>query len=233
MTISILLDVITVAVVILFAMIGMRRGFIKSVVRLLGFAVSVVASALVSSPVAQWIYNEMLYEQLEAIVAQKVQEGVAAASATLADQINAVLATLPQGVQNLLTVYGVDASGMAGAAQTNETLVPTIMDQIISPLCVAALQLIVFLVLFLVLFLVIRLLGKVIDKIFASLPVIKQINGLLGGVLGFAEGVLVLFVLCFALQLYMTLTGAGSLITPESLEQTYLLGWVMEINPIL
>lgn len=233
MTIALVLDIAVAALVILFTVIGVHRGFIKSVVRLLGFVVAVVAAALASTPIAQLLYDKLLYTQAEALVAQKVQEGVAAAATTLNEQITAVLASLPEGVQSLLTMYGVDASGMAGTAQTSEALVPTIMDGIITPLCVAVLQLIVFLVLFLVLFLVIRLLGKLIDKIFASLPVIKQVNGLLGGVLGFAEGVLVLFVLCFGLQLYMTFTGAGSLITIEQLEQTYLLEWAMNSNPIL
>ncbi len=233
MSVSLILDIAVAALVILFTVIGVRRGFIKSVVRLLGFIVAVVAAALASTPIAQVLYDNLLHAQAEALVAQKVQEGVATAATSLSEQIAAVLTSLPEGVQSLLTMYGVDASGMTGAAQTSDALVPTIMNGIITPLCVAILQLIVFLVLFLVLFLVIRLLGKLIDKIFASLPLIKQVNGLLGGVLGFAEGVLVLFVLCFGLQLYMTLTGANSLLSMDQLEQTYLLEWAMNHNPIL
>lgn len=233
MTIALVLDIAVAALVILFTVIGVRRGFIKSVVRLLGFVVAVVIAALASAPIAQQLYDTLLYAQAEALVVQKVEEGVAAAATTLNEQITAVLSVLPEGVQSLLTMYGVDASGMTGTAQSSEALVSTIMEGIITPLCVAVLQLIVFLVLFLVLFLIIRLLGKLIDKIFASLPVIKQVNGLLGGVLGFAEGVLILFVLCFGLQLYMTLTGANSLLTIDQLRQTYLLEWAMSNNPIL
>ena len=233
MSISIVLDIIVALLLILFAVIGVRRGFIKSVVRLLGFVVSVVGAALVSAPIAGWLYDSFLHVQAQALVAAKVEEGVAAASATLAEQVESVLASLPHGVQSLLAVYGVDASGMTGNVQASDTLVETIMSGIITPLCVAVLQLVAFLVLFLVLFLIIRLLGKAIDTVFSSIPVIKQINGLLGGVLGFAEGVLVLFVLCFGLQLYMTLTGANSLITTEHIQQTYLLEWAMNNNPIL
>jgi len=233
MTVSWILDIAVAVLLILFTVIGMRRGFIRSVVRLLGFVVAMIASAVVSMPIAQYLYTAFFYTKLETAVAQKVQEGVAAAATSLSEQVASVLSSLPSGVQSLLTVYGADTVDMSGAVQTGEALVPTVMDGIITPLCTAALQVIVFLVLFLVLFLVIRLLGKLIDKIFASLPVIKQINGALGGVLGFAEGVLVLFVLCFALQLYMTLAGANSLLTTAQLEQTHLLGWAMTHNPIL
>ncbi len=233
MSISLILDIAVAALLVLFTIVGVRRGFIKSVVRLLGFVVAVVGAAVASMPIAQYVYTTFFHTPIEAMVAQKVQEGVTAAATSLSEQVTAVLSSLPHGVQSLLAVYGVDGSHMNGATQTGEALVPTVMDGVITPLCTAVLQVIVFLVLFLVLFLIIRLLGKLIDKIFASLPVIKQVNGLLGGVLGFAEGVLVLFVLCFGLQLYMTLTGANSLLSTAQLEQTHLLGWAMANNPIL
>ena len=233
MTISPILDIAVAVLLILFALIGVRRGFIKSVVRLLGFVLSVVAAAVASMPVAQYVYEAFFYSPIKAMVSQKVQEGVATAATGLSEQVTAVLSSLPKGVQSLLAMYGTDGNGFSGAAQTGEALVTTVMDGVITPLCTALLQVIVFLVLFLVLFLLIRLLGKLLDKVFSSLPLIKQINGLLGGLLGFAEGVLVLFVLCYALQLYMTLTGENSLLTAEQLNATRLLSWLMNHNPIL
>lgn len=233
MSLSIILDAVTVAVAVLFVVIGCRRGFIKSVVRLVGFVAAIVVSAIVSAPVAQLLYDHFLYEPVQQIVLEQVQQGVAAAATTLNEQIMAVIGALPEGVQSLLDMYGVDVAELSGTAVSAEELVPTIMEKIITPLCVGVLQLIVFLVLFIVLFILIRLLGKLLDKIFASLPVIKQANGVLGGLLGFAEAVLVLFVLCFALQLYMTLTGADSLVAVEDIQKTYILRFVMDINPIL
>ncbi len=233
MTVSWILDIAVAALLVVCTAIGVRRGFIKSVVRLLGFVVAVVGAAIVSMPVAQYIYKTFFHTMIESAVSQKVQEGVTAAATSLSEQVAAVLSSLPRGVQSLLTAYGADGNHLSGAAQTGEALVSTVMNDVITPLCTAVLQVIVFLVLFLVLFLIIRLFGKVLDKIFASLPVIKQVNGLLGGVLGFAEGVLILFVLCFALQLYMTLTGADSVLTSSQLAQTRLLNFAMTHNPIL
>lgn len=233
MTIELILDIAAAVLLVLFTLIGVRRGFIRSVVRLLGFVLSVVAAAVASMPIAQYVYEAFFYSPIQAMVSQKVQEGVASAATGLAEQVTAVLSSLPKGVQSLLSVYGTDGNGLSGAAQTGEALVSTVVDSVITPLCTALLQVIVFLVLFLVLFLLIRLLGKLIDKVFSSLPVIKQINGVLGGVLGFAEGVLVLFVLCYALELYMTLTGENSLLTVGQLEGTRLLSWLMNHNPIL
>ncbi len=233
MTISMILDIAVAALLILFTATGVHRGFIKSVVRLLGFAVAIVGAAIASMPIAQYIYTTFFHTMIESVVARKVQEGVTAAATSLSEQVTAVLSSLPRGVQSLLNAYGADGNQLSGATQTGEVLVSTIMNDVITPLCTAVLQVIVFLVLFLVLVLIVRLLGKLIDKVFAHLPVIKQVNGLLGGVLGFAEGVLVLFVLCFALQLYMTLTGVDSVLSTAHLNDTYLLGWMMTHNPIL
>lgn len=233
MKIPLILDIAVAALLVLFTVIGVRRGFIKSVVRLLGFVVAMAVSAIVSMPIAQYVYKAFFYTPIEAMVAQKVQEGVATAATSLSEQVTAVLSSLPGGVQSLLAVYGVDGNVLNGAVQTGDSLVPTVMNSVITPLCTAVLQVIVFLVLFLVLFVIIRLFGKVLNKIFASLPLIKQLNGVFGGVLGFAEGVLVLFVLCFGLQLYMTFTGADSVLTSSQLTETHLLNFAMTHNPIL
>ncbi len=233
MTVSWILDIVTVLVAVLFVLVGYRRGFIKSVVRLIGFAVSVVAAALLSNPIAAKLYDMLFRAQVETLVTQKVEEAAASASASLQEQITSVIASLPQSIQSLMSMYGVDVQEFVGAAQPAQALAATVLDQIVTPLCVMVLQLIVFLVLFLVLFLLVRLVGKLLDKIFASLPVIKQINGLLGAVIGFAEGVLVLFVLCYGVQLYMSLTGAQSAITAADLDQTYILRYLMDVNPIL
>lgn len=233
MKIPLILDIAVAALLVLFTVIGVRRGFIKSVVRLLGFVVAMAVSAIVSMPIAQYVYKAFFYTPIETMVAQKVQEGVAAAATSLSEQVTAVLSSLPGGVQSLLAVYGVDGNVLNGAVQTGDSLVPTVMNSVITPLCTAVLQVIVFLVLFLVLFVIIRLFGKVLNKIFASLPLIKQLNGVFGGVLGFAEGVLVLFVLCFGLQLYMTFTGADSVLTSSQLAETHLLNFAMTHNPIL
>lgn len=233
MTVSLILDIVTVLVAVLFVLVGYHRGFIKSVVRLIGFAASVVAAALLSNPVAVKVYDMLFRARVETLVTQKVEEAAASATASLQEQIASVVASLPQSIQSLIAVYGVDVESFVGAAQPAQTLSTTILDQIVTPLCTTVLQLIVFLVLFLVLFLIIHLVGKLLDKIFASLPIIKQVNGALGAVIGFAEAVLVLFVLCYGVQLYMSLTGAQSVITSSDLEQTYLVRYLMELNPIL
>ena len=233
MTTALILDILAIALAIVFLIVGIHRGFIKSIVRLLGFAASMIASALISSPVATWLYNTFLHDRMELAVSEKVQQGVADAAQTLNEQIQAITESLPDFLQNLLTVFGDNAQSVSGTAQPNDSLVPTVMDNVVAPVCTALLQIIVFLVLFLILFFVVQLLGKLLDKIFSNIPVIKQLNGLLGGALGLAEGALVVFVLCAALQLYVSLAGDGSMLSMDALEQSRVLKWFMEINPFV
>ena len=233
MTISLVLDIVTVAVVLLFVVIGFCSGFIKTAVRLIGAVMAAVIAALLSGPLAQWIYSTFVHERAMQMITEKVNQGVADTAATLAEQIEAVTAVLPETLRNMLAVYGATVNPAQGAPKASDALVPTVMTEVITPVCLAVLQVIVFLVLFLILYILARLLGAVIDKVFSSLPLVKQTNQLLGLVVGFGEGVLVLFVLCFGLQLYMSLAGAGSALTLGDIQQTRLLSWVMHINPFI
>ncbi len=230
---SFVLDGALIVLALLFVFLGYRRGFIKSVIRLLGFVAALVAAVLISVPLSQWIYDGFFHTQVETYITEKAGEVAASSAGTLAEQVDGVIATLPQSAQDLLTMYGVQTDGFEGAAQSVDTLIPTVMQRIVTPLCTAVLQLVVFLILFIVLFIAVRLVGALLDKVFTSLPIIKQANGLLGAVLGFAEGILMLLVVCSGVQLFMTFVADQTVFTTSDIEQTYIMRYLMEINPFL
>lgn len=228
-----ILDGIVVAIAVIFVIIGCVNGFIKTVVRLVGVIASALVAALGAHPLAQWLYETVFYTHVEQFVTEQVQNGAASAAQSLSEQIESVTASFPQGFQSLFEMLGLHAMIRDGAAQSAQALVPTVMEQLVTPLCMTVLGALVFLVIFVVLFILIHLLGIWMDKVFSSIPTTKKANRLLGGVLGFAESIPVVFALCFAVQLYMTLAGAHSVLSVEDIRQTYILEWLMQVNPIL
>lgn len=227
--VSMVLDLAVAACVVIAVVAGVKRGFIKSVIGLVGLIAAVVLAAMLTGPLAQTIYVSAFEAPLTEAVEAAVANATENVASTLTEQVENVTAGLPEVLQALLltdTSFG----ETAGEAVPSEQLTAVFME-ILEPLCVTAVQIVVFLLLFILLLIAVKLLGGVVDKVFSSLPVIKQANGLLGGVVGAAQGLLLVFVLCFALELYMTFAGAEAFITREQLSQTFLVKHFIAWNP--
>lgn len=228
-----ILDGIVIAIAATFTVVGCVRGFIKSAVRLIGAIAAAIAAAFGASPIATWLYETVFYTSVEQFVEKQIQDGAAMAAQSLSDQITAITTSLPQGLQSVLALLGTETMIQDGAAQTADKLLPTVMEQLVTPLCMTVLQAIAFLALFFTLFILIHLLGIWMDKIFSKKTSTKTVNRVLGAVLGLAESVPLLLALCLAVQIYLTLAGAQSVFNVEDIEQTYILEWLMQVNPLM
>ncbi len=223
------LDIAVVVIAAIFLFLGIRRGFIKTAIRLIGLVVALVAAGLISTPLAAWIFDSFLTEPLRAIVAEQAASAAVTAAQTAQEQLSAIIGGLPALVRSAF-----DLSGMLipaeGAAMATEALTQTVMNDIVRPLCLSLLQAVLFLVLFILLYVLVQWIGKGVNKVFTTLPIIRQINGLLGGVLGLLEGVGAVYLLTLVLGLYMTMSGEGSVITTADIEATYVLQPIMEFR---
>lgn len=225
------LDMAAVAVMILMLVLGVRRGFIKSAVRLIGMIAALVAASLVSAPVAGWIFDRFLEAPIQTAVAQEAANATVAAAKTVQEQMMSVIQALPAVVQGAFDMAGMTVT-QTGAPVAADALTAMLMESVLEPLCVSFMQVVLFLVLFIGLYIVARLIAKALDKIFNALPLIRQVNGLLGGVLGLCEGVAVVYVLTLGLRLYMTMAGADSVVSSADLEATYLVNYIMDFRLI-
>lgn len=224
-----ILDIAAVAVVGIFLTLGIHRGFIKTAIRLIGLVVALCAAGLAATPLAEWIFDALLNEPLRATVSQHAASAAVAALDTAREQVVSVLELLPSVVKSAFDLSGMTVT-QSGEALAAEPLTQIVMDSIVRPLCVSLLQAVLFLALFLALFLIIGWAGKAVNKVFTTLPLIRQINGALGGLLGALEGVAMVYVLSLVLKLYMTMSGASSVVSTADIEATYLLHRIMDVQ---
>ena len=68
------LDIAVLAVIVIFALVGAKKGFIKSLIDFLGAFVAMIAAGILSLPAAQWVYDTFFHEALT----EKVTSTVAA-----------------------------------------------------------------------------------------------------------------------------------------------------------
>ncbi len=228
-----ILDAIVLAVVAVTVFLGYRRGFIRTIIQLVGCVVAFALALSLSATVSNYVYDEMLrdslHEKIETVWNDTVVEG---ATATITEQVDSVLDSLPSFVTATLDtdtlVEGI--RGSVGNTDTGTAVADYLVDEMLRPLVVAVLRFIAFLVLYLLLMLVIRLLEKLLTPLI-KLPLIRQTDGTLGAVIGFLKGAVFALVAVTIMQLIASGTTAG-LFTQENLDKSIVAGWLAEINPI-
>lgn len=194
-----LLDGILIVCILLFLAIGIHRGFAKSLVGLIGTIAAVVLAVGLSGMVAQWVYSSFFQPSLM----QSLQEAVGTANSQAAARD--VLAALPDWASQLLQDNGVTVPALAGIlAQGGEGAVIT-AEAVISPVMIQLLRMVAVVVLMVVFGIVVSILARVIGQIF-RLPLLRQIDSLLGAAAGLLQGAVFCVLVCLVLQLWITAT---------------------------
>lgn len=86
--------------------------------------------------------------------------------------------------------------------------------------------------LFILLQMLVRVVASALDAVF-RIPVLHQVNTLLGGVFGLLKGVLVVFLICAALQLTLPLiTAKYPHVTEKEVAKSYIYQYTYANNPI-
>ncbi len=229
---SYILDMAVVAIIGLLLFFGYRRGFLQTGVQLIGSIAAFAIALSLSGPTANYVFDTYFAEGIET----KMQESLASVSdGSTEDQVAAMLDGLPKPLPLLVQSNPQLSASLESlgshVTETVDTLVTSVMETIVRPLATALLQCLVFLVLSAVLSFAAKLLVRLMKPV-SRLPIIRQIDGVLGAVLGAAEGLLFTFVLIVVLQVVASTSSATSPITTHVLEDTWLVSRLVNINPL-
>lgn len=165
---SVLLDVILIAVLAVCVVIGWRRGFIRAlrgfVTYIISFAVAnslyrVIAKSIITLPFLQNMITDVEMPELPA-------------NATFMDKVSTIVKYISEQTEG------------TGSQDISETI-QAVINNYIAELLAAIIG---FIVIFLVMVLVLKLLLWILDMVVSRTPIIRQANGLLGCLIGLLNG---------------------------------------------
>jgi uncharacterized membrane protein required for colicin V production len=187
-------DYIAIGIIVVFALIGLKAGLIKSVYRVAAFAASVFLSIKLSKPVAGWFENTSIYdgirEPIENLVGKLNINFAEISNPSNAKSIEEAMTKLPFP-DNVKTdiADSLAESGMKASA---------LMDGFVDKIAFFILVIICAIVLFILLRILFWLFGMLIKGI-AEIPVIKQVDRVSGFILGAAVGLGLVYGICLLL----------------------------------
>lgn len=187
-------DIIIVAVIVLFTIIGVKRGLAKTLLNLAGLVVTAISAYYLSSFLSQLIYDSFLKQTIVTNIQQIIeQNGIGYA-------ISNCLEAVPQWINGILS-FIIGIFGMSLSEYQNQLALSSdfssstsqAVENVLAPVVTSVFGMILLVVLFIIILIIVKKLVKLIAKVF-NIPVIKQINQLLGGIFGLAEGLLIIFI---------------------------------------
>lgn len=216
-------DIIIIAVFALLFFIDFKRGIAITILNVAGVALTGFLAYHISNFLASWVYTAFVQQTLTTNLQQMIDtQGI---NSAIANSFSA----LPNWVMGMLgfflSIFGLDSS-----VYTNDFQVPnsaaaavstSVVENLIQPVIIGMFRLVIGVVISIIIFIIIKILVKKLAIVF-KIPVVKQINKLLGGVLGLAEAAILVF---FAVNIF---SGVLEFSNPEMLNNPMISGAVFK-----
>ena len=224
------LDALVILVPVLCVWQGWRRGFVRTVSGLVALIAAVLVAAIFSGPMSDVLYAGAVEPKVTAALEAHVEGELL----PTAEQLDSALDRFPAFVTALLEAEGMD-SGAAilkkvNAAPTEAVAVDTIVERAVTPVVLPLVRLVCSVALFLLAYVIAMVLLRALN-VMTNLPVIKQLNNVLGLLAGVVTGGL--WVLFLVRALYaLALMGVAAWLTPQQLEDTLLISQIATLLPV-
>lgn len=218
----VILDILVIAVLILFALLGAHRGFVLTLCSLVAVIVALVGANLISDALAPRV-AQALQPRIEQSIQESLEEKALEVSAQDGLGVTDALAALRE--KGGLYEWAADS---LEESLKNAPVADAIAHQAAVAATAVAEQLargVLFTLAFLVILIAWFFVSHALDLV-ARLPGLSSLNSTLGGVLGFVKGLLIVWLLCWILG---PLTGV---LSPEAIAQTRLLLFLSQHGPL-
>ena len=188
-----ILDIIFLAVIIIFIISGAIRGFARAIMNIAAVVASAILSNLLSGVISDWIFNSFVRNDLIANLNNAVTNTEIS--------VNSALGDLPGWVSSVVSffcnLFNFDEQRLVdrfvGTASTAKLTAVQVTDNFVKPIVTGIFSFFIAIILF-------------------ELPVISPINRVLGGVFGAAEGIVVALICLAVLAVIMDFTNSTAVL---------------------
>lgn len=225
---GVLLDIGFVIIILLFVVLGYKRGFFKSMAGLIGAIIAIFLAwalgGLIATAMYQGMFRGMLTDKISAILSQD-------ALASIPEKAAQIVENLPDFLSNAFSSRGITSKQIENSLSSAGDNAASATADLISPTVIWLLQLLLTIILFFILLVFVRLIVKLLSNAF-RLPVLRQVDGLLGGIFGIFKGVVYIILACILLQLLMPIIDGSSQSMKQVLDSSYIYQFIVYNNPI-
>ncbi|MBQ3791783.1 MAG: CvpA family protein [Clostridia bacterium] len=231
---SLVLDLILIAIAVIIIVADTRLGFIRAFINMASTVVSVLLAYAFSPKVALLVQGAFMQSSVTSGI-HSLLTSISTGSGGGWIKLSALADN--ETFQNLCVRYGANTDDvrkiLAGGGEASEESISALSETIGSPVSSALSYVLSFIVIFVVSLIVIRLLGRLLNLV-TKAPEIRATNRIMGFVLGAVTAVIVCWTL--SLVFYYLMKGLGAFNSEwfglQVIDQTYVVRFLSGFNPI-
>lgn len=226
---NVLLDLILLGVMVFFVVLGVRRGLVRSAVHFVGsLAAAFLASAL-GGGLARWLFDAFFRQRLTEKIAETIET---AGMDSLNRGVRELMDHLPDFLQRAMEERGVTVSSLEGMLAHRTGEASQLVTDALAPVFVGLLKVLAVLLLFFLFSILVRVIADLVSGIF-RLPILHQVDLILGGVFGLLLAFVVVWVIVSALQVFVPMLDGNARADLEILlNNSQIAGWIVRGNPL-
>ncbi len=186
-------NIIIIALILLFTFIGIKRGIARTILNLAGLIVTAFVANWLSEIASKWVYSTFIQQSVITNLSDMIQQN--SSKYALENCFDAVPGWINSVLSSVMKLFGGNVNDISDGfsiSQSTSTSVAQAIEKPLGEVVVAVLGIIFVVVLFIIIFILIKMLIRLALKFF-EIPVIRQLNKVLGGIFGFAEGIVFVF----------------------------------------
>lgn len=224
-----ILDLVLFGVFVLFVALGVFRGFIRSAIHFLGSIIAACLAAVLGGLAAQWLFDTMF----RAALVERVQSSLNMLGTHDAlSSVDNLLASLPDFIVRALEDAGITASTIGGGIASQSGAAAEYIADLLAPTFIGFIKVLAVIVLFALLMVVVRILAEVLSHAL-RLPVLGQLDGILGGVCGFLLALVLVWVVLAAVQVFVPMLDMNTQNQiVQALDDSIVAGIFVNMNPL-
>lgn len=206
-----ILDLIFIAIVALCIFLAVKKGFVRSLVEVVGYLLAVVIAFSVSSFVADYVYNQVIETKLVETISTAVEQNS-----------NDVIDKMPDYLVAILDKTNVDLDKLLSSDNLDSQKIANQVSEVIEPLAVNIVRTIASIIIFIILIIVVSILARFLNSLFKGV-ILGTANKVLGGALGFVKGFVIASL--FSLAVYFianTSTSEILFFTNDAIEGSFI-----------
>lgn len=228
---NIILDILIIVTIFLFMLAGYKKGFIRSLFSFICSIVSLITSFFLAPIFSNWVYETFIRDAIISNITKVISESM---GQNVNAKVESVISSIPFNINDILGTFGISESKIGillGNSATNSAFA---IERLFYPVVMNYVNVLVGLILFLLISISIKLMSRVVFKA-TQVPVIRQVDWLLGMLFGMFKGLIFVIVLLAALSIINRFDKSGVLneyISEENVNSTFIFKHIYNQNPI-
>ena len=207
---ALLLDIGVVALVVLFAIGGYKKGLLISVVNVVGTVVACAVSPFLASMFSPLVYDNFIKSVIIDSL-NKATYGIQAKDLENIEKIGEVLEKLPNSITNMLSITGLHNDNIVSELTTTNLSFVELIEGSIRPYADRLISTVLTIILFILISVGLKCAAHIATKV-AEAVKLGTVNKIFGGVFGVAESAFIIMMI--TLLIYFV----SMFVSPESHE---------------